>query len=297
MRIGTNISAMNAIESGSANNKLLANSLEKLSSGLAINKASDDASGMAIADKLRTQKNSLVQSLANGTSAVALIQIADKAMSEQSNILNIVKTKLLQAATETTNGTGRESLAKDINKLLTQLDNIAGQTNYNGIQLLQFGKTGDNNATNTANKLAFQIGENSSNIIETSSTIKANTEGLGTTDPSGKTLSSLKSKTEGDGSLLTQDRAQGFLSVIDLALTDLNTMRSDFGSVQTQIESSLRNIATATTNIAAAESVIRDVDYAKESANFNRLSIIGNGSNYALSQANMRPNDMLQLLQ
>ncbi len=295
MRIGTNISAMNAIESGSANNKLLASSLEKLSSGLAINKASDDASGMAIADKLRTQRSSLVQSISNGNSAVAMIQIADRAMSEQSNILDIVKTKLLQAATETTSGNGRESLAKDINKLLNQLDNIAVQTNYNGIQLLQKGESGSG-STDTADVLTFQVGESSKDVIQTASTIQSNTNGLASGAPLAN-LSTLKSDTEGDGTGLTKQYAKDYLSVVDLALTDLNTMRSDFGSVQTQIESSLRNITTATTNIAAAESVIRDVDYAKESASFNRLSIIGNGSNYALSQANMRPNDMLKLFQ
>jgi len=295
MRIGTNISAMNAIESGSANNKLLASSLEKLSSGLAINKASDDASGMAIADKLRTQKSSLVQSISNGNSAVAMIQIADRAMSEQSNILDIVKTKLLQATTETTSGNGRESLAKDINKLLNQLDNIAVQTNYNGIQLLQKGESGSG-STGVADTLTFQLGESSKDVIQTASTIQSNTSGLARSSAT-YTLADLKDDTIGDGTGLTKKRASNYLEIVDLALTDLNTMRSDFGSVQTQIESSLRNITTATTNIAAAESVIRDVDYAKESASFNRLSIIGNGSNYALSQANMRPNDMLKLFQ
>ena len=293
MRIGTNVSAMNAIESGSANNKLLTSSLEKLSSGLAINKASDDASGMAIADKLRTQKSSLVQSVDNGNSAVALIQIADRAMSEQSNILNIVKTKLLQAATETTSGNGRESLAKDINKLLTQLDTIAQQTNYNGISLLQESGL----SQDKAGILTFQIGENSTDTIQTSKDIQSNTKGLGKGISAFRTLETLLNNTSGDGSNLTILKSTEYLAVADKALTDLNTMRSDFGSVQNQIESSLRNLTTATTNIAAAESVIRDVDFAKESANFNRLSIIGNGSNYALSQANMRPNDMLKLLQ
>ncbi|MEJ5168494.1 MAG: flagellin, partial [Arcobacteraceae bacterium] len=99
MRINTNVSSLNAQESANITNANLKNSLEKLSSGLRINKASDDASGLAIADKLRTQASSIGQSIANGNSAVSLTQIADKAMAEQSNILDIVKTKLLQAAT------------------------------------------------------------------------------------------------------------------------------------------------------------------------------------------------------
>ncbi|MGP2658246.1 flagellin N-terminal helical domain-containing protein, partial [Malaciobacter sp. WC5094] len=102
MRINTNIASLNAREANTNTNKNLTNSLEKLSSGLRINKASDDASGLAIADKLRTQASSLSQSISNGNSAVALTQIADKAMAEQSNILDIVKTKLIQAGTDTT---------------------------------------------------------------------------------------------------------------------------------------------------------------------------------------------------
>lgn len=290
MRIGTNIASLNAIESGSANNKLLTSSLEKLSSGLAINKASDDASGMAIADKLRTQRNALVQSISNGNSAVALIQIADRAMSEQSNILDLVKTKLLQAATETTNGNGRESLAKDINKLLTQFDAIAEQTNYNGIKLLE-SSDGANVGT-----LTFQIGENADNTIELTGNFSSNTDSYANSNGF-DTLAKVKLRTEGTGVDLTIENSRKYLLTLDISLSELNTHRSNLGSVQNQIESSLRNMTTATTNISAAESVIRDVDYAKESANFNRLSIIGNGSNYALSQANMRPNDMLKLFQ
>ena len=105
-------------------------SLEKLSSGLRINKASDDASGLAIADKLRTQASSLSKAVDNVNSAISLTQIADKAMSEQSSILDTIKSKMIQASTDTTSSAGRESIRKDVSKLLTQLDNIAMQTNY-----------------------------------------------------------------------------------------------------------------------------------------------------------------------
>ena len=137
MRINTNINSMVAQESATQVNKNLTSSLEKLSSGLRINKASDDASGMAIADKLRTQASSIGQSIDNANSAASLIQIADKAMGEQSNILDIVKTKLIQAKNGTTSSDGRTAIMNDIGKLLTQLDAIAAQTNYNGITLLQ----------------------------------------------------------------------------------------------------------------------------------------------------------------
>jgi flagellin len=167
MRINTNVSSMNAIESATNTSVNTKNSLEKLSSGLRINKASDDASGLAIADKLRTQKSSLEQSIGNANSAVALIQIADKAMGEQSNILDIVKTKLIQASTATTSSEGRDAISKDINKLLNQLDGIARQTNYNGINLLQESSA----STGAASALTFQMGEKDNNTISTSGSI------------------------------------------------------------------------------------------------------------------------------
>jgi len=291
MRINTNISSMTAQESGTANNNSLSSSLEKLSSGLRVNKASDDASGLAIADKLRTQKNSIGQSIDNANSAVALLQIADKAMAEQSIILDIVKTKLVQASTATTSDDGRKSIAKDIHKLLTELDGIAEQTNYNGGTLLQESIS----SQEAASALEFQIGETSGDIIETNGSIQSNTLGLAKSSPTDD-LADLKSDTSGDGSGLSKDRSSSYLAIIDLALNDLNTMRSDFGSTQIQVESSTRNLLTTKTNIAAAESVIRDVDYSEESAHLKQLNIIGQASMYAQSQANARPESILKLL-
>ena len=283
MRINTNVNSLNAQESASNTNSTLKSSLEKLSSGLAINKASDDASGLSIADKLRTQASSLGQSISNGNSASALTQIADKAMGEQSNILDIVKQKLLQASTATTSSEGRRAIEKDINKLLDQVDNIATQTNYNGITLLQ--ASHDSNSTTTA--LTFQMGELAADVIKTSGSVMANTSGL--------TLTTLKTDVS-DGSM-TQTGAANQLATIDTALDTLNAWRSDFGSTQNQIESSVRNMSTAQTNIKAAESVIRDVDYAAESANFNKQNIISQAGTYAMSQANSLQQNVMRLLQ
>ncbi|MDY0327021.1 MAG: flagellin [Arcobacteraceae bacterium] len=285
MRINTNVSSLNAQESANQVGRNLQNSLEKLSSGLRINKASDDASGLAIADKLRTQASSIGQSISNGNSAVALTQIADKAMAEQSNILDIIKTKLLQAATATTSSKGREAIAKDVDKLLDQLNNIAIQTNYNGIQLLQAGTTANGSA---AASLTFQMGETSANTISTSSGVTANVNGL--------SLSTLKTAV-GTASSFTASAATTGLSAIDTALNTLNGWRSDFGSTQNQLESAIRNLSTQQTNIKAAESVIRDVDYASESANFNKQNIVAQAGTYAMSQANTIQQNVLRLLQ
>ena len=283
MRINTNVASLTALESNTQVNKNLENSLEKLSSGLRINKASDDASGLAIADKLRTQANSLNQAVSNGNSAVALIQIADKAMAEQSNILDTIKQKLIQASTATTSEEGRVAIGKDIDKLLTQLNDIATQTNYNGINLLQGKSAGEESID-----LTFQMGEKSGNVAKLEANVQSNTAGL-------QGMSALKVSAAA-GSWSAGD-ARAFMKDVDSALNQLNTWRSDFGSTQNQIESGIRNMMTQVTNIKAAESVIRDVDYAQETANFNKQNIIAQAGTYAISQANQVQQNVLKLLQ
>ncbi|MCT7545450.1 flagellin [Aliarcobacter cryaerophilus] len=281
MKINTNVSSLTAQEAATNTNRSISSSLEKLSTGLKINKASDDASGLAIADKLRTQVTSLNQGISNGNSAIALLQIADKSMAEQSKILDTVKAKLIQANTATTSADGRESIRKDITKLLEQLDNIAQQTNYNSTYLLQANAT-----TNTSSiALNFQVGEKSTDIISMGA-VQANTTGLA--------LTSIN--TLGAGGL-TSSLAGTAQATVDTAITTLNGYRGDIGSTQNQVESAVRNLMTQATNIKNAESVIRDVDYAEESANFNKLNIISQAGSYAISQSNAVSQNVLRLLQ
>jgi len=154
-----------ALNNSIVNQKETNKSLNKLSSGLKINKAGDDASGLAIADKLRTHASGIKQSIANSNSAVALLQITDKAMDEISNILDIVKTKLIQAHTHTTSDNGRKAIKKDIEKLLSQIDNIANQTTYNDIKLLAH------------SGLDFQVGVTGADTVSVSD-IYTSVEGL-----------------------------------------------------------------------------------------------------------------------
>ena len=308
MRINTNVSSLTAQEAAQNTSKSITGSLEKLSTGLKINKASDDASGLAIADKLRTQGTSINQGISNGNSAVSLLQIADKSMGEQSNILDTVKAKLIQANTATTSDDGREAIRKDISKLLKQLDNIAVQTNYNGTSLLQ--KSRD--STSGTATLKFQVGENSNDTIANAG-IKANTSGFALTTLAGleervMTASATPAVTgatagtgaasavySGDG--LSRTMAGSMQTSIDSAITTLNGYRGDIGSTQNQVESAVRNLMTQATNVKAAESIIRDVDYAAESANFNKQNIISQAGSYAISQANAVQQNVLRLLQ
>ena len=286
MRINTNVSSLTAQDAAQNTSKRITGSLEKLSTGLRINKASDDASGLAIADKLRTQATSINQGIANGNSAVSLLQIADKSMAEQSNILDTIKSKLIQANTDTTSADGRESIRKDIDKLLTQLDNIAKQTNYNGTTLLQAASGTTSTGQASSNGLSFQVGEKSADVI-TNTAIRSNTSGLGL-----QSLAELNAS--GD---LTVTLAAAQQTVVDSAITKLNGYRGDIGSTQNQVESAVRNLMTQSTNVAAAESIIRDVDYAQESANFNKQNIISQAGSYAISQANAVQQNVLRLLQ
>jgi flagellin len=280
MRINTNVASLTALESNTQVNKNLSDSLEKLSSGLKINKASDDASGMAIADKLRTQASSISQGIDNANSANTFVQIADKAMGEQSNILDIVKSKLMQASTSTTSSDGRAAILNDIKALLTQFDAISTTTNYNGTTLLD------------GSDFTFQIGEKTTDVVKVSTSRAITTTSISSTGASLANLKSTMTAASFKGSV-----ALNLMSAVDKALTNLNTVRSEFGSAQNQVESALRNMMTTHTNLKAAESIIRDVDYAQESANLNKQNIIAQAGTYAISQANAVQQNVLRLLQ
>jgi len=157
-RINTNVAAMNAHANASMNNRAMNSSLEKLSSGLRINKAADDASGLAIADSLRSQASGLGQAIKNANDGIGMIQIADKAMDEQTKILDTIKTKATQAAQDGQTADSRKALQADITRLMEELDNIAGTTSFNGQQLLSGQFT---------NK-EFQIGAYSNQSVKTS---------------------------------------------------------------------------------------------------------------------------------
>lgn len=284
MKINTNTASLFAQANTNNLEKMMNTSLERLTTGLRINKSSDDASGMAIADKLRTQHSSLSQSVKNANNGVALVQIADGAMSEVSKILDTIKTKLIDGANGTTSDAGREAIRKDVKKLLDQIDNIGIQTNYNGIQLLQTGTSVD--GAKVATDLSFQVGEAYTNVIKVGKDVQVNSKGLG--------LDALRDLAV-DG--LTAATAQSNQALIDTALTTLNGWRSDFGSTQNQLESSVRNMMTQMSNLKNAESQIRDVDMAEESAKFNKMNILSQAGTFVMSQSNAIQQNILRLLQ
>ncbi len=465
-------------------NRELNNSLEKLSSGLRINKAADDASGMAIADSLRSQASALGQAIANANDGISMIQIADKAMDEQIKILDTIKTKATQAAQAGQTTDTRKALQADISRLMEELDNIAKTTSYNGKSLLSgsftnasfqigaysnetvtvnagatssdkightrfettsgvatgtvaltfSGVNGDSNATlklesvtmgsgagegfgalaEVINKNSDALGVKASyNVVETgTSTVAASAavtftingvtivaNDVQANDSTGVLVQAINAEKEttgvtasidargrleltsrdgrmidtsglsgvagiadgqfsgnltmiklGGGDIRVSDTvfdagttneatvnlrttldgfsateatamgayananaigygdslgagvttyagAQAMMSIADAATKQLDAIRSDLGSVQNQMVSTINNISVTQVNVKAAESQIRDVDFAAESANFNKLNILAQSGSYAMSQANAVQQNVLRLLQ
>lgn len=255
--------------------------LNRISTGLAINSASDNSSALAIVQNLNAQTSGLSQAIENVNNGLASLQIADSAINEQSQILNQVKENLLQASTDTTSQNGRENLLKDIKSLLENFDNIASSTKYNEQNLLQK----STNEQDPSNALQFQAGEKSENIIESSS-IQSNTQGTN--------LSDLLNQ---DSSSFTAQSARNYLENIDEALTIINDFRSELGANQNQLQSSSQNLLSQYTQTNISISSIQDVDYAKEVSNFSKQNILAQIGSFSAVQANnINQNNVSKLL-
>lgn len=269
MRINTNVSSLTAQEASQNTSKRITSSLEKLSTGLRINKASDDASGLSIADKLRTQATSINQGIANGNSAVSLLQIADKSMAEQSNILDTIKAKLIQANTDTTSADGREAIRKDVSKLLEQLDNIAEQTNYNGNVLLQ--KSASD--TSSSNALGFQIGETNNDTIS-NDTIQSNTSGLG----SKVTYSADKQNNTIGSNATTTIASEGTISLTSTSTSGANaeervSLSGDVDTLTLKAGMTISGMDSATKDVFENDSgLVLDTDYTQSGSTYTMIN-------------------------
>lgn len=255
-------------------------SLARIATGIELNQSSDNASSLAISTNLLSQANGYSKAIENTNSAIAATQIASGATTEQSKILDNVREKLLQASTDTTSKEGREAILKEIKSQLDQFDKIASSTNYNGQTLLQKSST-DNSASD---EQQYQSGLMGEDIIETSS-VQSNTKGLG--------LTALANQ---DSATFSSSDARSFLESVDKAINGLNEVRSEFGGVQNQLESSSRNLLTQQTNTLNAASLF-DTDYAKESANFSKQNILAQIGAYGQVQSNnVNQQNILRLL-
>lgn len=272
MIINHNLNAMNAHRQMIGNTNEAGKSMEKLSSGLRINRAADDAAGLAISEKMRAQIRGLDQSSRNSQDAISLIQTAEGGLNETQSILQRMRELAVQASNDTNVTLDRSNIANEISALSSEIDHIASSTNFNGTNLL----------SNTTS-LSFQIGSTDNTYDQMSfdlSTVK-----------SGATALTVNSLTVDSAS-----NAKSAITSLDTAINAVSTMRSKVGSVQNRLEHTINNLNTESENLSAAESRIRDVDMAKEMMNFSKKNILSQAAQSMLAQANQQPQGVLQLL-
>lgn len=274
LRINTNTASLNAQRTLGITKSGLDKSLERLSSGFRINRAGDDAAGLAISENLKAQIRGLKQAARNSQDGISLIQVAEGSLNEISAILIRLRELAVQAASDTIGPVERQFLNVEYDQLVSEIDRIADGTEFNGTQLL----------SGTGSILDFQVGtRNDPNIDRISldaSKADANSAALGVN------LTSVSDKAS----------AQNSLSAIDSAIVAVSAMRADFGAVQNRLSSTFGNLQVSLENMAAANSRIRDVDVAEETAEMTKNNILLQAGTAVLAQANLTSQSALQLL-
>ena len=281
MRIQHNIAGINSYRNLGVNQRNLSKNLEKLSSGFRINRAGDDAAGLAISESMRSQINGLNQVAKNADDAIGLIQTAEGALTETHSMLQRMKTLATQSANGTYTDEARANIQKEFDQLKTEIDRIADTTEFSGVKPLLV----DNN-------MKFQIG--TSNVTQnqleiTSVSMKAADLGK---NVGGGALASLD-----DVDLSKLDDANKGMAVIEKAITNVSDYRATLGAAQNRLEHTVNNLNVTSENITAAESRIRDTDMADEMTAFTKNNILAQAAQSMLAQANAQPQGILSLLQ
>ncbi|CVM68366.1 flagellin Hag [Bacillus stratosphericus] len=276
MRINHNIAALNTLNRLSANNGASQKNMEKLSSGLKINRAGDDAAGLAISEKMRGQIRGLEMASKNAQDGISLIQTAEGALTETHSILQRVRELTVQAGNTGTQDatTDLKAIQDEIDNLLDEVDGISERTAFNGKKLL------DGTATTG---FTFQIGANKSQQLDVT---------IG--DMSTDGLAMLKA--DYVVTVATKANTDALLDKVDAAINTVSSERGKLGAVQNRLEHTINNLGASGENLTAAESRIRDVDMAKEMSEFTKNNILSQASQAMLAQANQQPQNVLQLL-
>jgi flagellin len=270
LRINTNIEAFNAHRQLGNTQTQLARSIEKLSSGLRINRAADDAAGLAISEKLRAQVRGLAQASRNASDGVSLVQTAEGALQEVHSIVQRVRELAVQFQNGTMSTADRSAIVAEVNQLSQEVGRIARTTAFNGISLL-----------NSNAAITFQVGANAGETI-TMSAIAV----VGGTP------------TVIDPAIFAFSVTTGIdIDAVGAALSSVADIRAQLGAVQNRLEHTINNVLVYQENLQASESRIRDVDMAAEMANMTRLQILSQSGTAMLAQANQTPQTVLQLLQ
>ena len=301
MRINHNISSMATQNSMFQVNRSMNKSLERLSTGLRINRASDDAAGLSVSENLRTQVMGTSQAMRNAQDGIAAINIAEGAANEISAILQRMRELAVQSSNDTLTSTEREYTDQEFQQLIEEIDRIADVTNYNGMKLIS-----EIDGANKNDRFGLST-DTSDDTLGSTLWIDANTEyGVDSITITIDTLSTLgvglskyddtQSAVIVDTHLTSQESAVNAISALDSAINSVNTMRSDMGAYINRLEHAINNLMISNTNQQSAESLIRDVDFANESSQFTRNQILTQSGTAMLSQANMVPQNVLRLL-
>ena len=292
--VNTNVSSLTGRNSLTNVQNQLTTTYQRLSTGMRINSAKDDAAGLQIADRLTTQINGLNQGNRNASDGIALAQTAEGAMDEISTMLQKIRTLAVQSATGTNTSDDRTAIDKEATSLMNEITRIAQQTTYGGKKILDGGEGTPTNTmfkgTACQGQMVLQVGANSGDTI--------------TFDVANFKFDKLASAAKvtagayagGNLFLSTAEGASKVIAAMDSMIKQVDSQRADLGAIQNRLESSIRNQSNIATNESDARSRIRDADFAEESANLSQQSIIQQAAASMLMQANTRPQLALSLL-
>jgi flagellin len=265
LRINSNIEAFNAHRQLVGTSTKMSKAMERLSSGQRINRAADDAAGLAISERLRAQTKGLGQAQRNAQDAISLVQTAEGSLNEVHSMLQRVRELAVQYKNGTLATGDRVAIQSEVNQLASEIERIGNAAEFNGIRVL-----------NSVQTITFQVGANDNETI-----------GIATISLGGST---------GVGSSYINLGASDAISQIDAAMNNVSTQRAAFGAVQNRLEHTLNNLATYQENLMASESRIRDVDMAMEMVEFSKFQILSQAGTSMLAQANQSPQGVLSLL-
>ncbi|MFC6465699.1 flagellin [Marinilactibacillus sp. GCM10026970] len=283
MRINTNTAAMNTYSRLTSANGAKSNSLAKLSSGLRINKAGDDAAGLSISEKMKNQISGLNQATRNAQDGISLIQTAEGALNETHSILNRMRDLSVQAGNGTNSADDLSAIQDELTALTTEIDRIAETTQFNTKKLL----------SSESEDVTLQIGANTSDEDKITVSLKdMSSTGL---EIAAEDIE-LVDASDVDNITVNADAANALTDKLDAAITTVSKQRSELGATQNRLDHTINNLTTTKENLAEANSRIRDVDMAEEMMSFTKSNILSQASTAMLAQANQMPQGVLQLL-
>ena len=288
--INTNIISLNAQRSLNGAQGALATSMQRLSSGLRVNSAKDDAAGMAIAERMSAQARGMNVAIRNANDGISLAQTAEGALGKVSDSLQRMRELSVQSANATNSVSDQQSLDKEFGELSKEIQRVLGSTSFNGMKVLG----------SSAGALVFQVGANTSssdtiNITTSDMTADASIVAVAGSDNAGTGRATI-GPDSGATAILDAGTVQGVIDKIDKAIDTVSSQRATLGASQSRFGAAISNLQAAVENQTAARSRIIDTDFAAETANLSRANILQQAGNAMVAQANQLPQQVLQLL-